>query len=245
MCEGRYGLVFLYHIRLLMLFLGFKLNMPFYLLMSLFKMSKHYKKNILNPLSSLFHHDLIRIMLLSHLSQIEDTWENFFCRNNFSLPKSTVSSPLHLNVSLNPHNLMTEGQGFDSHNECELNEPNFVALQTPLGKNPRCIFTPRKSLENVVDVLKEKVYPTPAIELNQGFSEKPIAKKNRKSKKHDNSDLSFINKRFGRLISKSLRNRNKDHLISISVIKVNDHYSNDDINDFLAWEYIDNQCLEE
>jgi hypothetical protein len=43
-CEGRYGLVFLYHIRLLMLFLGFKLNMPFYLLMSLYKMSKRYKK---------------------------------------------------------------------------------------------------------------------------------------------------------------------------------------------------------
>jgi hypothetical protein len=28
-CEGRYGLVFLYHIFLLMIFLGFKLNMPF------------------------------------------------------------------------------------------------------------------------------------------------------------------------------------------------------------------------
>jgi hypothetical protein len=39
-CKGRYGLVVLYHIRLLMLFLGFKLNMSFYLLMSLYKMSK-------------------------------------------------------------------------------------------------------------------------------------------------------------------------------------------------------------
>jgi hypothetical protein len=36
-CEGRYGLVFLYHVRLLMVFLGFGLNMPFYLLRSLQK----------------------------------------------------------------------------------------------------------------------------------------------------------------------------------------------------------------
>jgi len=43
-CEGRYGLVFLYHIRLLMIFLGFNLNMPFYLFMSLHKMSKCYQR---------------------------------------------------------------------------------------------------------------------------------------------------------------------------------------------------------
>jgi hypothetical protein len=34
-CEGRYGLVFLYHVCLLMVFLGFKLNVPFYLHRSL------------------------------------------------------------------------------------------------------------------------------------------------------------------------------------------------------------------
>ena len=42
-CEGRYELVFLYHIHLLINFIGFDLDMPFYLLMSLYKMSKHYK----------------------------------------------------------------------------------------------------------------------------------------------------------------------------------------------------------
>jgi hypothetical protein len=94
-CEGRYGLVFLYHIRLLMIFLGFKLNMPFYLFMSLHKMSKRYQKQSLNPLSSLFHHGLIQILLLSHLAQIGDTWEDFLCRNNFTLPENTVESPLH------------------------------------------------------------------------------------------------------------------------------------------------------
>jgi hypothetical protein len=43
-CEGRYGLVFLDHVRLLMLFIGFELNMSFYLLMSLYKMMKRFKR---------------------------------------------------------------------------------------------------------------------------------------------------------------------------------------------------------
>ena len=92
---------------------------------------------------------------------------------------------------------MTDSQGFDSHNDCEINEPISVALQTPLGKKPRCICAPRKSLEEVVDVLKEKVSSDPVNEPNQGFSEKPTAKKIHKRKKQDNSYLIFINNRSG------------------------------------------------
>jgi hypothetical protein len=39
-CEGRYGFVFLFHLRLLMIFMGFELSMPHYLHRSLFKMAK-------------------------------------------------------------------------------------------------------------------------------------------------------------------------------------------------------------
>jgi hypothetical protein len=42
-CEGRYGFIFLFHLRLLMVFMGFELNMPHYLHRSLFKMAKRYK----------------------------------------------------------------------------------------------------------------------------------------------------------------------------------------------------------
>jgi hypothetical protein len=104
-------------------------------------------------------------------------------------------------------------------------------------------FFTQKMLEQVVDVLKERISPTPAIEPNQGFSDKPTVKKNRKSKKQESSDLNFINKRSGRLISRSLRNKKHDHLSSISMIEVNDHCSDDEINDFLALEDLDNQCL--
>jgi hypothetical protein len=58
----------------------------------------------------------------------------------------------------------------------------MLLCKPPLGKKPRCIFTPKKSLEEVVDVLKGKVSPALAIELNQGFSDKPTVKKNRKRK---------------------------------------------------------------
>jgi hypothetical protein len=93
---------------------------------------------------------------------------------------------------------------------------------------------PKKSLEEVIDVLKERVYPTPTIELNQGFSDKPILKKNRKKKKQGNSDLSFVNKRSGRLISRSLRNQQPNHLIMILVIEVDDHLTNDNINAYIT-----------
>jgi hypothetical protein len=58
---------------------------------------------------------------------------------------------------------------------------------------------PRKSLEEVIDVLKDRVSPTPTVEPTQGFLNKSIVKKNRKHKEQGNSDLSFVNKRPGRL----------------------------------------------
>jgi hypothetical protein len=45
------------------------------------------------------------------------------------------------------------------------------------------------------------------------------------------------------LISRSLRNRKNDHLRSISTIEVNDHCSDEEINDFLALEDPYNQSL--
>jgi hypothetical protein len=42
-CEARYGFIFLFHLRLLMVFMGFELNVPHYLHRSLFKMATRYK----------------------------------------------------------------------------------------------------------------------------------------------------------------------------------------------------------
>jgi hypothetical protein len=80
-CEGRYGLVFLHHLRLLMIFIGYPLNMPFYFHRSLFKMSKKFKRHQAD--SSLFHYGLIKIIVVFHLSLLGDTWKAFITRNGF------------------------------------------------------------------------------------------------------------------------------------------------------------------
>jgi hypothetical protein len=84
-CEGRFGLVFLYHLRLLMSFMGFPLNMPYYLLRSLYKMGKRFKKQRSD--SSLFHHGLIKIILIHQLESQNDCWDSFITRNGFGNPE--------------------------------------------------------------------------------------------------------------------------------------------------------------
>jgi hypothetical protein len=85
-CEGRYGLVFLYHLRLLMNFMGYPLNMLHYFLRSLYKMSKRFKCEKAD--SSLFHHGLIKLIIVHHLSLHGDNWQAFLFRNGFANPES-------------------------------------------------------------------------------------------------------------------------------------------------------------
>ena len=64
-CEGQFNLVFLYHISILQHLNQEKLmDMPYYLLHSLKKMSMQVKKNK-NKEMSMYHHDFIK-MLVEH-----------------------------------------------------------------------------------------------------------------------------------------------------------------------------------
>jgi hypothetical protein len=71
-----------------------------------------------------------------------------------------------LNVSPSFDSPMTETQGFIALDRCEINESVSIALQNPMVKKPNCIFSSRKSLEQVVDELKGKVSPILANEPN-------------------------------------------------------------------------------
>jgi hypothetical protein len=84
-CEGRYGLVFLYHLQLLMNFMGYPLNMPHYFLHSLYKMSKRFKHEKAD--SSLFQHGLIKLIVIHHLSLHDNDWQAFLSRNGFANPE--------------------------------------------------------------------------------------------------------------------------------------------------------------
>jgi hypothetical protein len=94
-CEGRFGLVFLYHIRLLMHFIGFHLHISFFMLRSLYKMSKRYKKQNLD--SSLFHHGLIKLLLVHHLKTFGEYWDSFIACNGF-----VTVNPIETTVMDNP-----------------------------------------------------------------------------------------------------------------------------------------------
>jgi hypothetical protein len=81
MCEGRYGFVFLFHLRLLMVFMGFELSLPHYLHRSLFKIAKKYKKRQAD--TSLFHVGLIKILVVYELGLRRDSWPDFLNHNGF------------------------------------------------------------------------------------------------------------------------------------------------------------------
>jgi hypothetical protein len=92
-CEGRYGFVFLFHLRLLMVFMGFKLSMPHYLHRSLFKMAKHYKCSHAD--TNLFHVGLIKICMVYKLGLRRDCWGDFLVHNGFEESNpSQVDKPM-------------------------------------------------------------------------------------------------------------------------------------------------------
>jgi hypothetical protein len=80
-CEGRYGFFFMFHLHLLMVFMGFELSLPHYLHQSLFKMAKKYKKSQAD--TSLFHVGLIKILVVYELGLRRDSWPDFLNRNGF------------------------------------------------------------------------------------------------------------------------------------------------------------------
>jgi hypothetical protein len=63
-------------------FIGYPLNMPFYFQRSLYKMSKRFKREKAD--SSLFHHGLIRLIVVHHLNLHGDSWQAFISRNGFA-----------------------------------------------------------------------------------------------------------------------------------------------------------------
>ena len=77
-CERRFSRIYAYHIRLLMHFTIQKpLNMCNYLCRSLAKMSERIQMKNKEHYPSLFHHSLIKIIVLHQLTKKNMTWESF------------------------------------------------------------------------------------------------------------------------------------------------------------------------
>jgi hypothetical protein len=97
-CEGRYSTFKACHFRLLAHFLFNKpLNFPFYFLKSLEKMSSQVRKNVTNPHNSLFHHGLIKLLVLAELEKQGKNWDAFIYQfTNPHLTVKTNKNPLSL-----------------------------------------------------------------------------------------------------------------------------------------------------
>ena len=81
-CEGRYIIVFLYHIKLLLHLKGkYTISLPYFLLQSLTKMSKTIQKRKGNEDKSLCHFGLIKILIEFELQRRGKTWKEFLAAN--------------------------------------------------------------------------------------------------------------------------------------------------------------------
>jgi hypothetical protein len=89
--EGRYSTFKSCHFILLAHFLFNKpLNFPFYFLKSLEKISSQVRKNVTNPHNSLFHHGLIKLLVLAELEKQGKNWDAFIYQ--FANPHLTVKT---------------------------------------------------------------------------------------------------------------------------------------------------------
>ena len=73
-CEGKFTVFKACHFRLLAHFVNQQfLNFPFYFLKSLENMSNQVKKNTVNPMVILYHHSLIKLLIMHQLKKRHQT----------------------------------------------------------------------------------------------------------------------------------------------------------------------------
>jgi hypothetical protein len=206
-------------------FIGFNLNMPFLLLRSLYKMSKRYKRQ--SVYLSLFHHGLVKILLMHHFSTIGDSWEVFLIRNGFAQVVPTTN-PL---PTTNPN---LDKPTFEDHFGNSISGPEFID-KTPLVKESPCKISTTRCLEKNTDELNGSDTLVPADDASLKVIVKSDAKKLCKRTKPQSTVLDFKNKKVGRLISRKIRNQNDTHRSSIDPIKI-DEGSDLEIEDYLVRE---------
>ena len=143
-------------------------------------MSKRYKKQSVD--SSLFHHSLIKILLIHHLTTVSKCWEGFLMRNGF-----VTSIPIEIPNSDEP--LIKNKLGIP------INEPGS------LNRNPLDEIRPSQSSHEQKVVESELAKPlVPNFHVVQSVTVKPDVKKYCKQMKQKRTTLGFQNKRAGRLI---------------------------------------------
>ena len=107
-CEGRFSTFKACHFLLLSHFeFGKLINFPFYFWKILGKMASQVRKNVENLTHSLYHHGLIKMVVLAELKKKNQTWQQFL----YELSNSHISLPL-VNELSEPHILDPPDKAF-------------------------------------------------------------------------------------------------------------------------------------
>jgi hypothetical protein len=83
-CEGRFSTIHLYHMRFLLHLNGDnKMNLPYFLLKSLVKMSNKIQTHPNTAQYSIFHQGLIKVLVMQELNKTHLSWEQFLSSLGF------------------------------------------------------------------------------------------------------------------------------------------------------------------
>jgi hypothetical protein len=135
-CEGIYSTFKACHFRLLAHFHFNKpLNFPFYFLKSLENISSQVKKNLTNPHNNLFHHGLIKLLVLAKLEKQGKTWDAFiyqFANSHLTIKTRKNTLDLRTIYPCKPHSPRTPN-------------PPTQAISLPEQKFKKLVETPAAS----------------------------------------------------------------------------------------------------
>ena len=101
-CEGRFNMVYQYHIRLLLHFTGKEsMNLPFYLFRSIGKMSDRVQAKSKQVDTNVFHYGLIKMLVLEDLKKTNTDWDAFLDTSGFQQYVShTPQSKRHTHIPI-------------------------------------------------------------------------------------------------------------------------------------------------
>ena len=107
--EGRFGTVYRYHMRFLQHVIGAnKLNLPFYLLKFLEKMSVRVRNNPISSSSNMFYHGLVKLLITQELGKLERSWSHFLFWGGFKVNLKSIEKRKRKRVVENSNSTKTK-----------------------------------------------------------------------------------------------------------------------------------------
>ena len=139
-CEGRYNKVYSYHFKLLLHFTGkASIDIPFYLFRSLSKMCDKVQLRKDDCETSLFHHGLVKLLVLNGLQKIGRDWDSFIFMAGFQSKTGLTPQPVR-------------------EKEQSVEEPTIAELQKEAKDKKKVKSQLRKSVKPLV--IKEQPQPS-------------------------------------------------------------------------------------